>query len=163
MRTLIRPGDGSHLERPRMAHVTEPAEADTSQTSVAGSVCLSGCTRGRTPWSPGCARHSARRFHLIFTTPQRGEDYVGASSTKVEAMGSGAWLPGFSSVTHWLSTLASNPYLCAHKVGTILFPIPQDCYDTYVNVCKALRTPSQCSPMIPTITLHAEQLRTCLL
>ena len=86
---------------------------------------------------------------------QQGIGYSGASSTKVEGMGSGAWWPGFSSVTCWPSTVAINPYLCAHKVGIILFPVPLDCYNNYIKVCKAIRMPSQCSLMIPTIIRHS--------
>lgn len=46
MRTLIRAGDGSYPEYPRMTHVTDPAKADTSQALVGAPDCLSGCTGG---------------------------------------------------------------------------------------------------------------------
>jgi hypothetical protein len=40
-----------------------------------------------------CARHSARRFHLIFIITLQGEDYVSASSvgSRVWALEAAAW------------------------------------------------------------------------
>lgn len=37
-------------------------------------------------------------------------------------------------------TLINSPHLGANRWGRILFLGPQDCYDSQVNVCRALRS-----------------------
>lgn len=98
---------------------------------------------------------------LVFTITQQGEDSVVASSTR-SAWRSRAWAlePGCLGssprlVTHWLPTLAKNPYLCADKVVIILFLPHRIVMTTKLMPGKHLgERPDLCALMIPTIILH---------